>query len=77
MNVLSTITNVENLRFESCSFAFLAHKLDVGKKLHFNGYGAIALTHFHLPPGTLNEKKKDQTVGLGFAVEANASLIPS
>src|SRR6476660_400366 len=45
MNILASIANIQNLLFEPGPFALLANQLNIREKLHFNGNGAVALTH--------------------------------
>ena len=46
MNILSVIADFEHAALEARAAALFADQLDVGKKLHFDGDGAVALAGF-------------------------------
>ena len=64
MNVLATISHVENLRFVARAFALLADQFDISQKLHLNGDGPVALADLTAPTRDIERKVPRTKVAL-------------
>ncbi len=53
---LPWIANFEDAAFEALAAALFANEFDIGKELHFDGDGAIALAGFAAPAGNVEGK---------------------
>src|ERR1700730_16087818 len=56
MNALSAVTDLKNLGLIAGALAFLANKLDIGEKLHFDRHGPISLADLTSTSGNVERK---------------------